>query len=154
MQHNISMTYKLQGKGWAVYTLSVGDCTFVTTASWLDDALKDLTNALVDLFLITSSCANLIEEPHTHRYVFERDETNLNIRVLFVDNIRCNDWSNSTGVSIWSAECSFADFVTIFIEMTNTVLQEYGEDGYKKIWHGDFPTESVDRLVALSKTLN
>lgn len=137
-----------------MYTIIVGDSKLEVTASWLGDALKDLADALVALFTISASRASLIEEPGAYRYIFERGDDCLNIRVLKFDNIGCEGWSESEGEFVWSADCRFSVFITAFVGMSDGVLQEYGEDGYKQAWGSDYPVESLKQLSALSKSLD
>jgi hypothetical protein len=86
--------------GWATATLSDGDNSIEVTASYLTDALGDLSRAVIAL-LRGASNARVVwaEEPGEYHWVFDRLDDRVALRVLWFLN-RASTVSDERGTTV------------------------------------------------------
>jgi len=85
----IEFKYKLIGTGWAECSLQTKNSAVIITASYLDDALDNLSRA-IRAILKGANYSNAIftEEPGEYRWVFNvLDENKLRIRIVEYDDL-------------------------------------------------------------------
>jgi hypothetical protein len=82
-----SVSYHLETAGWSTATVSDGERSVVLTASYLFDALGDLTRAVIAL-LRGAEQATLTwhEEPRVAGWRFERQGDDVDVRITLFDN--------------------------------------------------------------------
>ncbi len=87
MRPVFSFSYQLGTAGWSTASVSDGERTVALTASYLSDALGDLTRAVIAL-LQGAEQATLTwdEEPGVAEWRFERQGDDVDVRITLFDN--------------------------------------------------------------------
>ncbi len=105
MRLMFSFSYQLGTAGWSTAAVSDGERTVALTASYLSDALGDLTRAVIAL-LRGAEQATLTwhEEPGVTAWRFERQGDDVDMRITQFDN-----WSGSRVVRARPVEPTLPD---------------------------------------------
>jgi hypothetical protein len=143
----IEFEYRLVGTGWSEARFAVGEEWVGLTASYLEDALGDLLLAVCLLVEgDTSTRASWAEEPGEYRWLLDRSNGRLRLRIVALADIY-DDEPDDAGKLIFDASCDFHAFVAALASGARRVLEEHGEAGYRENWvDHPFPTA---RLLAL-----
>lgn len=139
--------YDLTGTGWSVGELSYGDARTSLSASYLSDALGNLLTAvwMVGEGEEPARCS-WDEEPGEYRWIFSSVGDNVRLLVLWFDDL-WGDAPDDTGEPVFDVEVSRQELVRAVSEAAQAVLDEYGEEGYKKKWvQHDFPLDTLRLL--------
>lgn len=120
---------------------------FDLTASYLSDALGDL---LLAAWRLTDGAGEARcswdEEPGEYRWVFQRSGADVDVRVLWFDEL----WGrrpDDEGDDVFRASFPLRVFVQALVDGACTVQQRHGLDGYREQWVEHlFPAETLDRL--------
>jgi len=147
-----SFSYQLETVGWSMAVVSDGKRTVALTASYLSDALGDLTRAVIAL-LQGAEQATLTwhEEPGVAEWRFERQGDDVDVRITLFDI-----WSSSPVVRARLVEPAFQMRYPLG-RLAGEVLDELwqvqetvGVDGYQERWkmHA-FPLREYTQLREL-----
>lgn len=152
-----SINYKLgEHHGWSECQLTAGGSTVALTASYLSDALGQLATAAVLLLQgAPSARVSFDEEPGEYRWGIDwhRDEQNkrevfFRVRVWFFEEM----WGHrpdEAGQLLLDEVVTQKAFYGGVRQMLNTVLHEYGMDGYRDRWGHPFPAQVSGLLGAI-----
>ncbi len=155
---HFKLNYKLTSLGWSTCEIELGTQRVAITASYLSDALGQLTTATTLLRQgAHMSSASFDEEPGEYRWVFDchkppdDEEGGIRVRIYEFDEL----WSHkptSEGTKILDGVVQTKAFYRSMLNMIEEVFAEYGEEGYKEKWDGDdhgFPTIIYNELARL-----
>ncbi len=138
--------YELRGHGRADATLAIEDQVAAVSASYLGDALGDLLTPLVALVRgATAARASWDEEPGEFRWLFANESGRARVRVLAFPECRdFVDAPDADGEVLVDAVCDLDALVGAIAEGAQSVLDLYGETGYRQKWgkHA-FPISSL-----------
>jgi hypothetical protein len=147
----VNLLYDLHEAGWADCTVEIGDHRITVSASYLSDALDDLSAAVVALLRgEPSAAATFTEEPGEFTWQFERqDQGQLRVRI-FWSLPRWEEQPHDPSVPIFEATCRLETFAGQLLAQLQRLLHELGEDGYKARWIAhEFPRRRLTQLQNL-----
>ena len=143
MTTNITVEYKLVGKGWAACTLNFYGGEYTLTASYLSDALLELVSGTNRLLAGgTEARFSFDEEPGEYRWIMRcTKEVGLNVKILEFPEL----WGrkpDEKGTVLLDIICRPRDFAIALLLSLNELLEEIGVDGYRDIWaNAQFPSD-------------
>jgi hypothetical protein len=146
---SIYLKYNLFSSGWSECMINIDEQNVTITASYLDDALGSLASAVVRIVEgISDSTASFAEEPGEYRWrFFKKEPDRLIVRIIQFDEL----WGHKPdeqGKVIFEAKCRLRTFAGAVVSMLQSVLNNYGIDGYKDKWAAhDFPLMTYNRLI-------
>jgi hypothetical protein len=147
-----SFSYQLGTAGWSTATVSDGERTIALTASYLSDALGDLTRAVIAL-LQGAEQATLTwdEEPGVVDWRFERQGDDVDVRIALFDG--WGSYYGSRGQPVeppFSVRCTLSRLAGEVLDELWRIYETFGVDGYKERWslHA-FPLQEYERLRQL-----
>src|SRR5664279_1329088 len=150
----VEFHYRLTGTGWSEARLADDRGSATITASYLSDALGELLEA-VGLLLEGAPAARCSwdEEPGEYRWIFDRDEETVRLRVLGFRGLWGNE-PDERGSTVFETVQTLRALASAIAAGAQTVLDEYGEEGYKAKWiEHSFPTGHLatirEKLTAL-----
>lgn len=152
----ISISFKLRGVGWADCSVIVNGKEAVLTASYLEDALGNLSEAILRIAEGEKlAYAIFAEEPGEYRWRFTRNnEKDISAEILWFDDWKGLRQSDDKGEIILSFDCSTLVLVRRIIICLSEVLNKYGLDGYKDKWSmHEFPVNNYNSLRNILPTL-
>ncbi len=143
----IEINYCLEDAGWSTCDVTIGAHQAKLSASYLFDALGDLTRSVVDLKNgAVESMAQFAEEPGEYRWLFYRNDDQLRVLILSFYDMEANE-PDEKGQIILDAQCSFAAFTSALVRALEHILDEHGVEGYQAKWGEDeFPMDSYNKL--------
>jgi hypothetical protein len=145
----VDFIYRLTGTGWAEARVSAGHSSATITASYLQDALGVLLEA-VGLMLEGAQQARCSweEEPGEYRWIFERAGTDVRLRVLaFRDGYPPEP--DDQGVIVFETRQPLREMATAIADGAHAVLDEYGEEEYLRRWvEAPFPIGHLNMIRA------
>jgi len=147
----IKFSYILLEFGWAECTVEIDERRITVSASYLSDALGDLSSAVVNLLRgELSASATFSEEPGEFRWQFDRQSQGI-VRIrIFWNMPRWNGQVHDPSIPIFDAVCQVNSFAGQFVAELQRLLREFGEDGYRACWtEHDFPKKHLDELEQL-----
>jgi len=146
---SVSVTYKSFEAGWAECSLTIDNQTAITTASYISHALESLLEGTVEIMRGQREArASFDEEPGEYRWLFKRiDDQTLNVRILWFNDF-WNEQPDDKGRVVFDGDCRLRTFAGAVLSASQSVLDEYGIDGYKETWD-----EDVDFPGALQEEL-
>lgn len=131
-----------------------GDGTHVQlTASYLSDALGDLTRVVIGLLrgAPRARCA-WQEEPGEHRWLFERAGNRVHLRVLWFPRTFSKQ-PDDVGRCVFSTTCTLASFAGQLKSQLDRLLGEHGVEGYQARWKTyPFPMAEYEHLRSLIRS--
>jgi hypothetical protein len=134
----VDFTYRLVGIGWAEATVSDGSSSATLTASYLEDALGELLEAIGTMLEGADEArCSWEEEPGEYRWVFQGSETDVHLRVLGFADVYSRE-PDHRGVVVFETRQPLRDIAEAVANGAQAVLDEYGEDEYLRRWV-DFP---------------
>lgn len=151
----IAINYRLTGTGWSECVISYGDKAWVTTASYLSDALGNLVRAAVALLSGFSAVTfSFEEEPGEYRWVIRSPRLNeIDLAVLEFPDLY-GGRPDHEGKEMLRLRCAPEDFAQAVYEAGSRVLVEEGEAGYSEKWsEHEFPIHQLAELRRLLEKL-
>jgi hypothetical protein len=139
--------YRLTGVGWAEATIADETSSATLTASYLGDALGDLLSALGALLggADTARCS-WWEEPGEYRWVFDRDQETVRLRILSFDDT----WSHEpdkAGTVVFETRQALEALSRAVAVAAAKVLARHGKAGYRARWvENPFPFAELTNL--------
>jgi hypothetical protein len=145
--NHVEIDYRLTGAGWAECDVTIGTQHASTSASYLRDALGELTGAIVELKNgAVESMAQFAEEPGEYRWRFYRNGDQLRVLILSFYDIEAGE-PDEKGQVVLDAPCSFTAFTSALVAALKRILDEHGVEGYRSEWgEDDFPMDSYNQL--------
>lgn len=148
--------YDLTGAGWAEAIISAEDHRVQMTASYLSDALGDLTQAIVDLFDGEQTVSTFfMDEPGEHRMSIMKIDGGS----VLIEIDRFNDWlsweldEEKNGERVFAAEVELIELASKIEDSLERIFAKFGIDGYKEKWiEHDFPIANQEKLKTYLKT--
>lgn len=150
----VQFKYRLTGAGWSEGSISDGHASATLTASYLEDALGDLLEAVGVLLegAIDARCS-WEEEPGEYRWIFSRQGNDVRLQVLGFEDMYSLK-PDPAGYSIFETSLSLRDLAIAIADGAQAVLDEHGEDGYLAKWdQHPFPSEHL-ALIRARLTIN
>ena len=143
---NVVFSFELTGMGWAECTLDIGTGPVTAMASYLSDALGDLSRAILTLLQGASSARTFFEEePGEYRWLLERIGPDVRIQLLWFDDL--NEAPDSEGEVLVDGRCSLYEFATAVALELRRLYRRYGEQGYLEEWAAHpFPTSEMRQI--------
>jgi hypothetical protein len=153
----VCIDYQLEQNGWSRFQLSVGASSVVVGPfGYCTDALGDLVRAA--LMIATSGWQAEVSfdaEPMEWRlivgdYSAQYGWTDFRLRVLTFPNAGGPPFSEAEGDKLFEAQCTAESFVHAVLRAAVAVWDEYGADGYDRLWGGPcgFPLRALTALKA------
>jgi hypothetical protein len=144
----ITFVYHLTGTGWSEANISDGVTHAMLSASYLSDALGDLTRAVLSLLHgAEEDACSWLEEPGEYQWRFRRVGDELAIQILWFD-----DWYelvlDKTGRLHFTTRCSLFRFASQLEAALKQLLEEHGLEGYRQKWYEhEFPAAEHQKLT-------
>jgi hypothetical protein len=147
----VRLFYDLQEAGWADCTVEIDEHRVTVSASYLSNALDDLSAAVMALLRGASSAtAAFAEEPGESRWQFDRESQDQVRLRIFWSLHRWEDRPHDPSVPIFEATCRLRTFAGQLLAELQRLLREFGEDGYKARWiKHEFPKNRLTELQEL-----
>ncbi|MEM9418261.1 MAG: hypothetical protein AAGA25_04280 [Planctomycetota bacterium] len=133
----MKLSYSLDGPGWATVVIRDGRSEFSITVSYLHDSLCNLAQSAVDLRDgEASSIVVFMDEPGEHHLVLSRsDDDALHVELQWFDDWASWDMYPADQFEVvYKGQTNVKEFVAAVSIVLNSVLAEWGIDGYKKKW--------------------
>ncbi|MGA7484113.1 MAG: hypothetical protein WBW26_19765, partial [Bradyrhizobium sp.] len=157
MTDAVCIDYQLGKNGWSRFQLSVGKASVVVGPfGYCTDALGDLVRAA--LMIATSGLRSEVSfdaEPMEWRlivgpYPALSGWADFSLRVLTFPDAGGLPLPEAEGHKLFEAECSAESFVDAVLRVAEAVWDEYGADGYDRVWGGPcgFPLRALTALKA------
>jgi hypothetical protein len=146
----VRFAYELIGRGWAQGEISIGDQSCVISASYLSDALADLSSAICALLRgHPEPTAQFVDEPGTLRWVFSTIGPG-RVRVQIVHFPESFDRrASSAGTMMLDANCDVRVLAeAVLLELTR-LYQSIGSTTYADVWGHPFPFDRLRELQHL-----
>lgn len=141
---NLTFTWTIWGQGWASCTIADGQAQAKAIASDITNGPEQLLLAITTLALTDSPTrAEFEAEPTVFRWFFQRDGSNVDIRLVKADDTRCPD---SEGAVVWSSRQTVDALARAVIDGFDQVARELGEANYLAQWGRDFPRTELEAL--------
>jgi hypothetical protein len=131
----IRFTYLLKGAGWAIATVADEETEMAVPASYLCDALRELTDTVHSLFVCDSAECLWEQEPGEVHWGFRRNGANLTVRVRWHD-----DRESFVG------DDDLLHFGSEVDRELDGLLVQWGTEKYTKAWGYPFPREAHAKL--------
>ena len=146
----VTFSYRLIWSGWSDTGIYDGVNRAFLCASYLSDALRDLTNAVVTLVEgAQGSTCRFAGEPSEHRWVFARQGDCLRIEVLWFDGT-FPPAPDEKGKLTFSTACNLRQFAGQLRDELRRLLAEHGVEGYRRKWvRHEFPMAEYQKLEEL-----
>ena len=149
---DFTFDFTLLEHGWAKAQVASPETVQPLSASYLSDALGDLTRSVIRLFsateLETITCS-WQEEPGEFRWIIRRcgDSIRLQIRMFHDTASRKRD---EEGSLLFETQCSLLRLATQVQSQLYHVLTKFGEEGYLLRWMNyPFPMSEYQQLTTL-----
>jgi hypothetical protein len=148
---NLTFTYVLEERNWAVATVGYGAHTVRLDVWHVTDALGVFLRSVVQLLEGYEYAWCVWEdEPGEHKWIFCRNGLAVDIRILrFPTSFSGYGAPDEWATTIFEATCPLLKFA---IKVRNTVRRladEVDADQYRLRWGHDFPQQSFDALRRL-----
>ncbi|MET9030445.1 hypothetical protein ABZW96_33230 [Nocardia sp. NPDC004168] len=141
---DMSLTWNLNGTGWADVVVTGQQAQVEVTASCITDAPEDLLTAVARVVLGEKETRAQFEaEPTAFRWIFYREGNAVWIRVLELPDGRKHD---NAGIEIWSSWQTIETLGRSVIRCFDEVATKYGESGYRGKWTQHFPRSELEAL--------
>lgn len=140
----LTFIWTLRGQGWASCTIADDQAQAKAIASDITNGPEQLLLAITALPLTDSPTrAEFEAEPTVFRWFFQRDGSNVDIRLVRADDTSRPD---SEGTVIWSGHQTVDALARAVISGFDQVARELGEDNYLAQWGRDFPRTELETL--------
>ena len=141
--------YRLTGTGWAEARVADGASSATITASYLEDALGELLETIAYLLEGAEKArCSWQEEPGEYRWIFERADAEVRLRVLeFSDNYSPDP--DDRGTVVFETRAPLRGVAEAVAQGAQRVLDAYGEDEYLRRWvDHQFPVAHLQQIQA------
>jgi len=131
---DVEFTYRLTGTGWAEARVADGTSSATITASYLEDALGVLLEAIgVLLEGAEEARCSWEEEPGEYRWVFVREGSDVRLRVIAFADVYSKE-PDDKGVVVFDTITPLREIAEVVAQGAQKVLDEYGEGEYLRRW--------------------
>jgi hypothetical protein len=142
----MSVTWSLNGHGWADIVVADHQAEVEVTASYISTAPEDLLTAVARLVLGENETRAQFEaEPTAFRWIFRREGDDVSIRLLELSDGGTHDHA---GTEIWSSRQTVDALARAVIRCFDEVETKYGVSGYRGKWGEHFPGSELRALRA------
>jgi hypothetical protein len=145
----MEFSYRLTGTGWGEARVADETAHVLLATSYLTDVLAELLLAIGSLLegAPAAECS-WMEEPGEVRWKFNRADDQVTVRILgfrdFVPRL-----PDGEGTTLFETQGHLSDVAAAIASGIAAVLDEYGEEEYKRRWVDDpFPTELLRMVQA------
>ncbi len=149
MRAVFSFSYELHRAGWSSAILSDGEQNVSLVASYISDALGDLTRAVLALLHGAEGATfTWLSEPGVDEWRVARQGDDVDIVVtVFNDDRR---FKARRGEVVFSMRCPLTRLANEVLDELWRLLETVGMDGYKERWQAhDFPLTDYKQLREL-----
>ncbi|MFD8762318.1 hypothetical protein ACFV03_25555 [Streptomyces mirabilis] len=147
MASDLSLSWRLSGRGWANCTIADHEREADLTASSISEAPEDLLNAVSRVLTGQTEVRTQFEaEPTAYRWVFYRQDTTVWIRIVELSHGELHD---NAGTEVWSSWQPVDRLVRAVIRCFDQVADTYGESAYRGKWGEHFPRAELEALRRL-----
>ncbi|MFE2529306.1 hypothetical protein ACFXEL_34340 [Streptomyces sp. NPDC059382] len=147
MASDLSLSWRLSGRGWANCTIADHEREADLTASSINEAQEDLLNAVSRVLTGQTEVRTQFEaEPTAYRWVFYRQDTTVWIRIVELSH---GELHNNAGTEVWSSWQPVDRLVRAVIRCFDQVADTYGESAYRGKWGDHFPRTELEALRRL-----
>lgn len=145
----MEFTYRLTGTGWSEARLEDRSSSATITASYLEDALGDLLEAVgVLLEGAQEARCSWAEEPGEYRWLFDRADSDVRLRVLAFRDLYSPE-SDDRGHVVFETKTPLREMAEAVADGAQRVLDEYGEAEYQRRWvEHPFPIGHLELIRA------
>lgn len=146
----MTISYVLEGAGWATATIEHGGQRREMRFGWCSDALSRIINAAIQVAQGAREARfGFTDEPGEHECVVSRTGPDqVLIRAFWY-----REWTPpgpDTGEQVFSCSCTATHFCTEVFRCAKQLLDEHGTEGYKELWgEHEFPDEKFEYLSRL-----
>ena len=119
--------------------------------SYRSDAFGVLLDAVLVLLRtqqMDSICCSWQEEPGEYRWLLHREGERVRVQILHVDDT-FSRLPNERGRCCFETTCTLVRLATQIKGQLHQMLNEHGEEGYRKRWRHPFPTSAFRELETL-----
>ena len=147
----VTLTYTIDGTGWATATVTTSEGSVQMAASYLHDTLRNLAQVVLDLGGGESEgTVVFMDEPGEHQLQLRRSGDNVLVEIQWYD-----DWASWKLASrhgpktLLTATVPLAELRRTVTGVLADVLEQFGVQGYREKWvEHDFPLAEYERLRA------
>lgn len=140
----MSLTWTLHHHGWAVCLVADQQAEVEAIASYVTGGPEQLLTAVANVVNgATAARAEFEAEPVVYRWIFQRNGSDVEIRLLEVPSNRLPD---RAGTVIWASSQSIDTLARVVVRAFDAVVTRYGEDGYEMTWGRPFPSSELKAL--------
>ena len=147
----MTLTYSIDGAGWATATVSASTGSVKMTASYVHDTLRNLANTVLALDAGQSEgVVVFMDEPGEHHMHLERFGDEVRVRVSWYEGwASWNLYPLDAFETVLTATVSFVELRRATVTVLADVLAKLGIEGYREQWtEHDFPLAEYERLQA------
>ena len=145
----MEFTYRVTGTGWAEARVADGPVAVTITASYLEDALGELLEA-IGLLLEGADGARCSwqEEPREYRWIFHRAGSDVRLRVIAFADMYSRE-PDESGTVVFETTAPLRDVASAIAGGAQEVLDEHGEAEYLRRWvDHPFPVGHLELIQA------
>ena len=147
----LTIRYRLTGTGWSECDLASEEMSVTISASYMSDALGDLSRAVLELVQGEGeSRCSFEEEPGEYRWIFTRTdgEAGVDLHILWF-NDAFEKQPDERGKEVFAAATTMPELVRALVAALDEVRDSHGVEGYRERWvEHDFPEDEHAALAA------
>ncbi|MFI6562757.1 hypothetical protein [Streptomyces sp. NPDC050534] len=141
---SLTITWTLCDHGWAFVKVSDDRGEAEAIASYVTDGPEQFLYAVARLVLGDEDTrAELEGEPQVYRWLFHREGSAVDVRLVRVDDDRAPD---SSGTVLWSGRHAVAALARSAVRAFDRIDYEQGEEAYASQWGRPFPRTELEGL--------
>ncbi|MGW2783257.1 hypothetical protein ACWC3X_18725 [Streptomyces populi] len=119
------------------------------SASRVSDGPEQFLYAVARLVLgDQDSRAEMEKEPEVHRWLFHREGTRVDVRLIRTDDDRAPD---SAATLVWSGQHTIVALARSAVRAFDRIDHELGEEVYESRWGRSFPRTELEALRTLMR---
>jgi hypothetical protein len=148
----MELRYELFGRGWARVSVEIEGRTIELIASYLSDALGDMTAGAIALMHGESEVRfSFQDEPGEYRWIFTSDgEEGLRLTILSFEDCFAPP-SDRAGTVILEGSTARWEFASEVAGVLDRIVDSIGVVAYEAEWCGSFPLLDREELKRLLK---
>jgi hypothetical protein len=147
---SLTLTWTVHDHGWATCVVADQTAEAEALVSYVTEGPEQFLSAVARAVLgATESRAEFEAEPTAYRWIFQRIQAHVDIRLLVLSRRELPDES---GDVIWTSRQPIQVLARAVIRAFDAVLTEHGEDGYQANWGRPFPTLELNALRTAWRT--
>ncbi|HEY8599483.1 MAG TPA: hypothetical protein VIL85_13685 [Thermomicrobiales bacterium] len=144
-----SLACRLLGRGSFEVTLVTGLEEFTHEASYIADAVYELTEATIKVLLgYEQAACRWMQKPGELRWYLERDDDQLHLTVLEFERAYSTQ-EDVAGVPLFALRCGVRRFAVQVHSQLWRLSQTHRDGVYQKVWVPPFPQAGYERLGRL-----